>query len=51
MDIKKRSEVAIGDTWDLLPLFFDEKAWEKGMKELQKEVDREIGRASCRERV
>lgn len=40
MDITKRSEVASNDTWDLTPLFVDEKAWEKGMKDLQAEIDR-----------
>ncbi|MFA6681315.1 MAG: hypothetical protein WCS35_04730 [Sphaerochaeta sp.] len=40
MDIKKRSETAIEDTWDLLSLFADEKAWEEGMKALQEEIDR-----------
>jgi len=38
--VKKRSEVAIENTWDLKPLFVDEKAWEKGMKALQLEIDR-----------
>ena len=40
MDIKKRSEVAIEDTWDLKALFTDEQAWEKGMQDLQREIDR-----------
>ena len=40
MDIKKRSEVAIEDTWDLTPLFADEAAWEEGMKALQQEIDK-----------
>ncbi len=40
MDIKKRAEVAIEDTWDLKPLFEDEHAWEEGMQELQKEIGR-----------
>ena len=40
MDNKKRSETAIEDTWDLLSLFADEKAWEEGMKALQEEIDR-----------
>ena len=39
MDIKKRSEVALEDTWDLTPLFADEHAWEEGMKALQKEIE------------
>ena len=40
MDIKKRSEVILADTWDLKPLFNDEKAWEEGMKALQQEIDK-----------
>ncbi len=40
MDIIKRSEVAIEDTWDLKPLFADDKAWEEGMKGLQHEIDK-----------
>lgn len=40
MDIKKRSEVAVEHTWDLKPLFADERAWEEGMKALQAEIDR-----------
>ena len=40
MDITKRSEVAMEHTWDLRPLFADEKAWEEGMQALQAEIDR-----------
>jgi len=40
MDIKKRSEIAIEDTWDLTGLFADASAWEEGMKELQAEIER-----------
>ena len=40
MDIIKRSEVAIENTWDLKPLFADDKAWEEGMKGLQQEIDK-----------
>ena len=40
MDIIKRSEVTIENTWDLKPLFADDKAWEEGMKGLQHEIDK-----------
>ncbi len=40
MDSKKRSEIAKEDTWDLRPLFTDEKAWKEGMKDLQREIDK-----------
>ncbi len=40
MDIAQRSQVALEDTWDLVPLFADERAWEEGMKSLQAEIER-----------
>ncbi|MDT4762069.1 oligoendopeptidase F [Sphaerochaeta sp. PS] len=40
MEIKRRSEAATNDTWDLTSLFTDEKAWESGMKTLKEEIDR-----------
>ena len=33
--LPKRSEVAVGDTWDLSDLFADDAGWETAFKELE----------------
>ena len=37
--VPKRSEVAVGDTWDLSKLFVDDKSWEEAFTAWQKTLD------------